>query len=277
MPTPPANPETGLSDSGKAGDRQPPSIVTHGDVSADDVEYALKRLGTVLRRITEPIPFTRVKLTKADDPARTRPSMAQVLVDVDGDLVRAQIAAETMPLAIDLLQRRLRDQLDHRAQRRETMRSAGTTPEPGEWRHGDTPTIRPEFFDRPTDERQLIRRKTFAIEDLTPEEAAWDMEQMDFDFYLFRDLQSGEDTLVERREDGVYRLTQWHPHGPEPEPEMERFVLSVSPPPRVDVDEAIRRLEAIGEPYLFFADAERGRGHVIYHRYDGHYGLIGPA
>jgi ribosome-associated translation inhibitor RaiA len=277
MPTPPANPETGLSDSGNVGDRQPPSIVTHGDVSADDVEYALKRLGTVLHRITEPILFARVKLTKADDPARTRPAMAQALVDVDGNLVRAQIAAETMPLAIDLLQRRLRDQLDHRAQRRKAVRGARPTPEPGEWRHGDTPTFRPEFFDRPIDDRQLIRRKTFAIEDLTPEEAALEMEQMDFDFHLFRDLQSGEDALIEKQEDGAYRLTLLHPRGQQPEPEMERFVLSVSPPPRIDVDEAIRRLEAIGEPYLFFADAERGRGHVIYHRYDGHYGLISPA
>jgi hypothetical protein len=30
-------------------------------------------------------------------------------------------------------------------------------------------------------------------------------------------------------------------------------------------------------PFLFFVDAERGRGAVLYHRYDGHYGLIAPA
>jgi hypothetical protein len=40
---------------------------------------------------------------------------------------------------------------------------------------------------------------------------------------------------------------------------------------------AIARLEAAGQPFLFFVNAETGRGNLIYHRYDGHYGLIGPA
>jgi Sigma 54 modulation/S30EA ribosomal protein C terminus len=36
-------------------------------------------------------------------------------------------------------------------------------------------------------------------------------------------------------------------------------------------------LEASGQPFLFFVDAETGRGNVLYHRYDGHYGLIVPS
>jgi hypothetical protein len=30
-------------------------------------------------------------------------------------------------------------------------------------------------------------------------------------------------------------------------------------------------------PFLFFIDAAPGRVSVLYHRYDGHYGLITPA
>jgi Sigma 54 modulation/S30EA ribosomal protein C terminus len=37
------------------------------------------------------------------------------------------------------------------------------------------------------------------------------------------------------------------------------------------------RLEAAGQPFLFFVNAETGRGNLIYHRYDGHYGLIAPV
>jgi len=36
-------------------------------------------------------------------------------------------------------------------------------------------------------------------------------------------------------------------------------------------------LEAADQPFLFFADSQTGRGNLMYHRYDGHYGLIGPA
>jgi hypothetical protein len=30
------------------------------------------------------------------------------------------------------------------------------------------------------------------------------------------------------------------------------------------------------QPFLFFLDRERNRGALLYHRYDGHYGLIAP-
>jgi hypothetical protein len=31
------------------------------------------------------------------------------------------------------------------------------------------------------------------------------------------------------------------------------------------------------QPFLFFRDRERDRGALLYHRYDGHYGLIAPS
>ena len=40
--------------------------------------------------------------------------------------------------------------------------------------------------------------------------------------------------------------------------------------------EAIERLNADGERFVFFANQATGRGNVLYHRYDGHYGLITP-
>ena len=43
-----------------------------------------------------------------------------------------------------------------------------------EWRHGDLPTQRPEYFDRPYDERELVRTKTFALEPISVDEAAFD-------------------------------------------------------------------------------------------------------
>jgi hypothetical protein len=43
------------------------------------------------------------------------------------------------------------------------------------------------------------------------------------------------------------------------------------------VQEATERLDAGGEPFVFFANAVSGRGNVVYRRYDGHDGLITAA
>ena len=46
--------------------------------------------------------------------------------------------------------------------------------------------------------------------------------------------------------------------------------------PVLRLDEAEERLDVGHEPFVFFVDAASGRGHVLYRRYDGHYGLIVP-
>ncbi len=59
--------------------------------------------------------FARVKLGRAPDPGMTRPAIAQAVLDVDGRPVRAQVAARQLDEAVDLLEERLRDQLEHAA------------------------------------------------------------------------------------------------------------------------------------------------------------------
>ena len=197
-------------------------------------------------------------------------------VDVNGEIVRAQRCAHEMREAIDLLQARLRHKLEHRAQHRHALRRRPATPATGEWRHGDSPSDRPVYFDRPADERELVRHKTFVTSELTPDEAAFDMEQLDFDFYLFRDLASGGDALLERLSDGSYRLTRARPTTIETGPTVVSWRSPSAPAPVLGLDEAIERISADGDRFVFFENTATGRGNVIYRRYDGHYGLIAP-
>lgn len=127
-------------------------------VSDEKIDYTRDRLRTVLAKIGEPVLLARAKLTLASDPARARPAIAQALLDVNGDLVRAHVAAETPHVAADL-RRRLRDKLEHRSQRRRALRKRRGVPEPGEWRHGDLPANRSHYYDRPLAERQLVRKR----------------------------------------------------------------------------------------------------------------------
>jgi hypothetical protein len=253
------------------------AVLTKGSVSDGEVDYAVGRVAAALRKIDEPVLFARLKLGRAGDPARPKPALAEVALDLDGELVRAHVAAGDLREAADLLQRRLRDRLQHRAEHRGDLRTRGAQREPGEWRHGDLPTVRPARFDRPVDQREVVRHKTFAIDELTPDEAAFDMDQLDYDFYLFCDLASGQDAVLERLPDATYRLTRLRPSTAEHGPVSIPLAVADTAAPALTVDEARERFDVSGEPFLFFADASTGRGNVIYRRYDGHYGLITPA
>ncbi len=252
-------------------------VSVNGDVDPGSVDYARDRVEAVIDHIGEPVLFTRLKLTLEADPARKRPALAQAALDIGGELVRAHVAAHELREAADLLQRRLLDQLEQRASHRRALRRRSGVPEPGEWRHGDLTDQRPDHYDRPIEERQLVRHKTFALEELTPDEAAFDMDQLDYDFHLFRDLASGEDAVLERADANSHRLTRLHPVEADPRHTAIALTVAEHPPAPATVSDALARLDAGGEPFVFFENSDTGRGNVVYRRYDGHYGLITPA
>ncbi|MGD9999268.1 MAG: HPF/RaiA family ribosome-associated protein [Ilumatobacteraceae bacterium] len=252
----------------------PVEVVRRGDIDDADVEYAMKRVDVVMDMIGAPVLFIRVRLSRTGEGGPVRPSLAQATLDINGQLIRAHVAAGTMTEAIDLLVDRLRDQIQHRAERRRARRATGRLARPGEWRHGDLPRSRSLFAERPAEEREVVRRKSFAIDPATPDEAAADMEQLDYDFWLFRDVASDSDALIERLPDGGYRLQRARPVAEEVGPIAIDLDVVDQPPPTTTLDEAIGRLEDGGQYLVFFIDAETGCGNVVYRRYDGNYGQL---
>jgi hypothetical protein len=103
-------------------------------------------------------------------------------------------------------------------------------------------------------------------------EAAFDMDLLGHDFYLFVDRQSGHDAVIRRTPDGyaVRGDVAW------PTGSRVPVAYDGSAPTLTDV-EARARLDLSGEPFVFYLEAESGRGRVLYLRYDGHYGLIEAA
>lgn len=254
----------------------PLTVVTTPRVDARDVGYAEHRMRVALHPVEEHLLFARLKLDVAGDPARARRALAQIFVDLDGDRVRAHVAARTIREAADLLERRLRHQLEGLAERRDARRHRGPESGPGEWRHGDRPTERPAFFDRPVAEREVVRHKSFATHELAVDEAAFEMDQLDYDFHLFRELGTGEDAVIERLDDGTFRL--WRRQAVTDELGETAVPVAVEPvpAPTLTVAAAKDRLDADDERFVFFVDDATGRGAVLYRRYDGHYGLLSP-
>ena len=124
-----------------------------------------------------------------------------------------------------------------------------------------------------------MRHKSFEPAQATPDEAVFDMEQLDYDVHLFTDVNTGQDAVVRAGSTG-YRLARLQPLD-RPEP-VTAVPLTVSdrPAPRLTLPDAIDRLNLTDRPFIFFADATDAtdvRGRLLYHRHDGHYGLITPA
>lgn len=95
---------------------------TRGAVPEGAVDLAVHRVTSLLRVAPEPVLFARVTLTMSADPAVQRPAIAQVNVDVNGRLVRAQAAGETMRAAVEHACDRLRIRLERSARNWEAVR-----------------------------------------------------------------------------------------------------------------------------------------------------------
>jgi ribosome-associated translation inhibitor RaiA len=254
-----------------------PSVSTHGAVSGAERAYAREKVALMARFAPGPVLDVNIRLRLEADPARERPAVAEASLDIDGRPVRSQVAAPTMREAIDLLEARLRRRLAHLADRTRSRQLRHRDAGPGEWRHGDPPTQRPEYFDRPPEEREIVRHKTFALAPETPDEAASDLELLDHDFLLFRNAQTAEDNVIHRLAEGRYAVIE-----PTKHPELlQRCAAPITSSPQIPgnmpLSDATGLLDLGAEPFVFFIDSRTGRGSVVYRRYDGHYGLVAPA
>ncbi|WP_037603611.1 sigma 54 modulation/S30EA ribosomal C-terminal domain-containing protein [Streptacidiphilus rugosus] len=251
-------------------------VETRGPVSLAAPDYARAKLLSVAECVGEPVLALRVKLTQETSHAVAQPSRAQATVDLDGRPVRAHVRAATMQEAVDQLQQRLRSRIarvrQHRDHGRDTVRRAGAV----SWEQGDDRN--PQPLPRATGERRVKRHKSYSLARQTPWSAVFEMEAMDYDFHLFTDARTGRDSVVYRDTDtdtdtDGYALVST---GPEtmPEPGM---ALSRLGAPELTVRQAIDRLDLSGRPFTFFTETVTGRGNLLYHRYDGDYGLITPV
>jgi hypothetical protein len=143
------------------------------------------------------------------------------------------------------------------------------------WHHGDEPAHRRAFYPRPREERALVRRKTFAMAPESLEDALFDLERLDHDFFLFVHDETKEEAIVYRMPGGTYGVSQR-----EATPEAIACVgpvLQVGPAPTtMPIADALTALDETEAPFVFFVEPDTGRGNVVYRRYDGHYGLITP-
>jgi ribosome-associated translation inhibitor RaiA len=246
-------------------------VRAQGPVAPQDHAYAHDKIARLSTLTRVPVLFAKVDLIAHANPAQEHPALAKAELDLDGHVLRGHAAAETVHSAVDLLEAKLRRRLERRAGRPASEhlrhRDADTS-----WHHGDPDRASVPYFPRPGEEREIVRRKSFATEALTPTDARSNLEQLDHDFYLFKNSATGEDNVIHR-----VGLTQFELLAPTAAPggDADPDIRPGSfPVHSMTIEDAIDVLTLGDEPFVFFLDPGTQRGQVLYHRYDGHYGLI---
>jgi ribosome-associated translation inhibitor RaiA len=252
--------------------RVEPRIVVRGDVAPDMVDYARTKVMDVASATSVPVLAVDVRLDHHDDPARERPEHVEFSLDLDGVPVRAHDSAPTMGEAIDAAVARLRATVEATTERPQSVQFRHRGRE--SWRHGDRPDDRPAFFPRPVEDREIVRRKTFAARPESIEDALFDLERLDHDFFLFVHEDSGHEAVVSRA-DGGYEISQVVAT-PDAIAGTEVPLHVGTAPARMSERTARGVLDGTDARFVFFVDATTGRGNVVYRRYDGDYGLIVP-
>ncbi|TMR92415.1 sigma 54 modulation/S30EA ribosomal C-terminal domain-containing protein [Nonomuraea basaltis] len=230
-------------------------VKIRGRIRSADVRRARQTMADLARLAHEPVLGAKVKLATGPGLAMERRT-AEAVLDIQGRLIRAQASAVSTRAAIHLLGDRLRTRLLEITRDWENRRG----------RHYQQ---RPPG--RSGGERRIVR--TFTAARAVPDEAVVDMDQLDYDFLLFTEATTGQDSVVYRTGDG-YRLAQLVPQPDLTAPMCAAISVSPLPAPRLTAEEAIERLELTGFAFVFFADSGTGGGGLVYRRDDGNYGLV---
>ncbi len=251
-------------------------IVRHGNVPDRVATYATERIDRLVDHSGRPLRFAKVKLTMAENPGFDRPAMAEASLEFDHLKVRAGADGASFTETIDLMVSRLGARIEHQHDR-QRHRPNRLEPVPGGWRHGNLARRQTPFFDRPPEDREVVRHKSFAPGAMTPDEATLDMALLDYDFFLFVEIDTGEDALLVRDDEGTLVLHRTTGSGPSLDASVNQIEPAGSTTPKLSVSEAIELLDASGDRHQFFVNRSTGRGNVIYRRLDGHYGIITPS
>ena len=168
------------------------------DAMREYVEEKLSRLD----RYNDQITNARVTLTVRDVRNAERRNRVEVQLNVPSGIIRAEEHHADMYAAIDrasdVLERQLRKfKTRYMKQRQE----APPVPVPGPAETA-VDSGQDEHFNP-----EIVRQKRFDLRPMTPEDAVVQMEALDHDFYVFKNL-GGQTGVVYRRRDGHYGLIE---------------------------------------------------------------------
>ena len=114
-------------------------VHAHGRVSPADHVYAHQKVTRVCRFAHAPVLSVRVDLETHANPSREQRASAKAELNINGEIVRAHADAQTTRAAIDLLEARLRRQIERNGDRQSAQHRRPT--QSGSVEHGFGPKV----------------------------------------------------------------------------------------------------------------------------------------
>jgi ribosome-associated translation inhibitor RaiA len=263
-------------------------VTARGEVSERARQLAREKVGSLDAVVKGPVLAARVVLTEAGNRRIPDPSRAEAEIDLQGRLIRARAAAPSMEAAVDAVADRLHQNLRRYVERLITRAREPAERSVGEWTHRSRYELPALTVASDNEEPEIVRRKSFVSGPISVGHAADALEDLDHEFLLFADVDSGADAVLYWRDDGLLAVIE--PPGvqarQEPGVQVEREPGVQAERERgpirernrfsgpITLEAALGEMRLVNHRFLFFENAANGRGNVIYRRYDGDFGLI---
>ena len=123
----------------------------------------------------------------------------EATINADGAIFRAEESTQDMYNGIDRIADKLGGQMS------KFKRKIAN-------RHKDNKSIRfegiPDSLDAESEKFEIVRRKTYELMPMTPEEAILQMELVSHNFFVFLDMERDQVSVVYKRNDGKYGLLE---------------------------------------------------------------------
>ncbi len=168
-----------------------------GDEVRKYAEAKLTRLGRHLDDAT----MLELELAEERNPSIAQRHVAEATVWTKGPVLRARESSEDVRTSIDLLYEKLERQARRYREkrgRRQLARQVGHRQPSGDSTRAATDTEEPA----------IVKTKQFAVKPMTPEEAVLQLELIGHDFFVFRNVESGDVGVVYRRRAGNFGLIE---------------------------------------------------------------------
>ena len=186
-------------------------LVIHGkNIELTDAirEYVHQKIEKAVNHFQSLTTEVDVHLSVARNPRISSKESAEVTIYANGSVIRAEESSESLYASIDLVADKIARQLRKYKERKQPNKA---TVEPiVETDIDDTiPLVADLIGDRtPQLPAEVVRTKYFAMPPMTTTEALEQLQNVDHDFYMFCNAQTGEINVIYERNHGGYGVIQ---------------------------------------------------------------------
>ncbi|KGF74037.1 Light-repressed protein A [Neosynechococcus sphagnicola sy1] len=168
-------------------------------------EYVHQKIEKAVNHFQNLTTEVDVHLSVARNPRINPKQTAEVTIYANGSVIRAEESSENLYASIDLVADKISRQLRKYKEKRNGKKLAAKTGEVVEQRTVDATLIGDRTPELPS---EVVRTKYFAMPPMSLEEALEQLELVDHDFYMFRNMETGEINVIYERNHGGYGVIQ---------------------------------------------------------------------